>query len=168
MWKAALIAGLLVLAGCGFQPVYEQKDGTSAQLFLSNISMTPVSGRLGQLFRIQLEDRLPTPVANPALLLNISINKHSQPVGITLERRITRYNVMVEGTITLADAKTGKPLLTEPLEAIASYNVIQDSDFATHIAERDATERAVLDLVSMVEQRLVAFYQRSYAKQGTL
>lgn len=160
------VFSLILLTACGFQPVYKKTaENESNRLFLSNIQLTPIGGKLGQQLRMELEDRLPAPVAEPTLLVSLNLKKDKQPVGITLERRITRYNVLMKANLRIKDAATGKDLHSEPLESITSYNVIQDSDYATYIAERDATKRAVSDLAVMVEQRLIAFYQERYVQK---
>ena len=153
---------LLVLAGCGFEPLHGARqrgpDGTSA---LRQIAIAPIPERLGQLLRIELTNRLTPkgPPQSPAYVLNIKVRESIQNLGLRKDATATRANLIITADFTLTDTKTQEAVFTGDLRSINSYNIL-DADFATLTAESDARRRAAVDLATEIRSRLGLFLAR--------
>lgn len=145
---------LFLLAACGFQPMY---GNSSYRQALTGITVAEMDGREGQLFKQKLEDQI-----NPAAetngsryLLSPKLNIKKIAVAIDQNRRVSRYNIDTAMTYELKDAGSGKTVHTGTLHALSSFNVVP-SEFATYIAERDATDRALSELAIRASQKLAS------------
>ena len=49
--RVAAMAACLILAACGFQPLYATRDGSSASVELATVAVAEQPTRLGQLIR---------------------------------------------------------------------------------------------------------------------
>jgi len=155
----ALASGLLVVAACGFTPLYgPQADGAPGPALGAAIDVAPIPERLGQQVRNALLDRL-APLAGdgaPAFRLEVSLAEDSQGGGYRPDKAITRRTLRLTAQVRLTDLATDKPILEESARASVSYNVVQ-SDFANLNAARSARERAAEMLADRIVERLALF-----------
>lgn len=151
---------LIMLSACGFRPLYQQDDAVSSQLRL--IEVAPMPGRPGQIVHKNLT-RLLDPRASSDIgkryRLDIELEGRTRPVAIEQDRRISRYDAILNSKFVLRDLHRKEVLEEGRVKTIASYNVV-DSDFATFIAEQDAYERAAKTLAEDYRLRLLAILER--------
>ncbi|MCC7260281.1 MAG: hypothetical protein IT567_04540 [Alphaproteobacteria bacterium] len=163
--RMLLLAMMLFLAACGFQPLYAKHGAEydARSRFLSSVAVAPIDGRAGQILTAKLEDMLGTPEGAAALPyeLRVKMVKKQQPVAIEKDRQIARYNDVFEGNYQLIERASGKTVDDGLLRSIGSYNVV-DSDFATYEAEKDAFERAASEMAEALRLRLVAYAMRAF------
>ena len=61
--------------------------------------------------------------------------------------------------MSLIDKKTGQIVLTRPLLAITSHNVLE-SEFSTLVTEQSAREAALNDLARQIERQLSLYFSK--------
>lgn len=157
-----MLAILTYVAGCGFQPLYgERQSAEGAAASLGQISVPPIPERLGQLLRIELIHRL-TPTGqpqSPAYVLDVELRESKQDLAVRKDATATRANLIIAATFRLISVQSEQTLFTGTVRSINSYNIL-DADFATLSAESDARQRAVRDLATEIRSRLGIFLSR--------
>jgi len=151
---------LTTLTACGFEPVHGTKD---AEHYAHKSPLAPIEvevqnkDRMGQLFRIALEDalhpdnRYPT----PEYTLTTTLEEIKQPIIIERDARITRYNLILRATYSLQHIESAEFIAkNKRSQRISSYNV-SDSDFATFVADREARERGIETLARNMSMELI-------------
>ena len=158
--KTILAAGLLLLMGCGFQPLYgRQADAPAISDQLALIYVDPIESRAGQILRNHLLDRL-TPLgarADARYRLSVDLRFSQQSVALEKDKTVTRKNLTVTVDYTLRDVTERTTLARGSARTVAAFNVVQ-SDFATLSAKRDAERRAVKELGEEITTRLAVFF----------
>ena len=102
---SALAAASLLLAGCGFTPLYGDAGGS---LSLSRIAVTTQDDRLGYRLREQLEDALGwNRNAAPLYRLETVVQQNRRPLGRRIDDTATRYELTVRGAWTLTPVAGG-------------------------------------------------------------
>ncbi len=155
----ALIPGAALLAGCGFSPIYARSSATVAEL--AAIEVTMISGRIGQILRNELLDRLAPGgrAGDPRYRLEVTISQSRAALAIQSDTSVTRYNVRLTAAFALIDTASGEVLYDDSTIAIGSYNAVQ-SDFATLVAERDSTRRAARKAGEDIHTLLGVYFSR--------
>ena len=156
MRKLAAIAGCLLLAGCGFHPMY----GQSLAPQLSSIYVEPIAERDGYELRNTLIDLLQSDgeAAGKAYRLKIILNETSQGIALQNDATITRYNNTLDARYTLSDAR-GNVLTTGSQTELSAYNVVK-SPYATLVAEQDASKRAAQDVAERIHLDLGVWFRQ--------
>ncbi|MDE1938357.1 MAG: hypothetical protein KGI68_05005 [Alphaproteobacteria bacterium] len=168
---AALTLGLaLLLAGCGFHPLYAVPGGAhgSVHRSLGSIYVEPVPDRLGYELRNSMIDvidgRAEEAGAAYRLQLTLAINSEaigvqSQVVGTITQTAITRYNDTLTVNYELVDAKTGKAITSGTETGLSSYNVLS-SPYATLAVQQDADKRAADDIADRIRIDLAVYFSQ--------
>lgn len=151
--RTTMLLLLFVLASCGFQPMY---GNTSYRQALTGVTVADIKGREGQLFKQKLEDQInPAAEGSDRRYVFVStLNIHKIAVAIDQNRRVSRYNIDITANYELKDA-SGKTVHKDKLHALTSLNVVP-SEFATYVAEQDATDRALSELAIRTSQKLAS------------
>lgn len=162
--KTLCVCALLLLAGCGFRPVYgvySQTDET-IESSLADVGITLIPDREGQYLRNALIDRFyrnGEPV-NPQYILNVrSLNESLAKLDITKDSDSTRGQLKISTNFTLIDTHTGETVLTRSIRSIASYNLLA-SEFATRVSEDSTRLNALDDLARQIEQQVSLYLKR--------
>ena len=159
----AILIGLsFLLTACGFQPLYSHNGSAPAvQAELAAIAVEVKENRLDRLVYSSLVDQL-TPLgapASPAYHLEITLEAIHTGVGFEEDDSVTRFNFQLLGTWRLIDTESRKVLFQSASRSIAAYNVVT-SQFATLTAEKDAEERAAVDLAQDVRLQLSLHFRQ--------
>jgi LPS-assembly lipoprotein len=156
MKKAAVIAGCVLLAGCGFHPMY----GSALAPQLSSIYVEPIAERDGYELRNSLIDLLQSDgvVAGKTYRLKITLNETQQGIALQNDATITRYNNTLDARYTLSDAQ-GNVLTTGTQKELSAYNVV-NSPYATLTAEQDASKRAAQDVAERIHLDLGVWFRQ--------
>ena len=156
---------LLLLSACGFAPQYGEMARPAAQpaAALNQVALPTLADRDGQFLRNALIDRfyrggMPSAPAYILKLTGPDINILN--FDITVDAEATRRQVRANTKLSLLDKATGAILLARDLRAITSYNVLE-SEYATLVTERSATEAALNDLARQIETQLTLYFNRS-------
>ena len=160
--RAGAILALLLLAACGFRPLYGQQALTpqvSAEMAL--IDIRPIDERIGLVLRNELLDLL-TPLGTPAqprYVLTINLVEARQGLAVERDATVTRFNLTLNADFRLSDAATRQPLNTGSARSTAAFSVVR-ADFANVIAERDAEDRAARVIAEEIVTRLSVYFAR--------
>lgn len=155
----ALAACLAILGGCGFQPLYGQRDRGSVAAELAAVKIKLIENRIGQQLHNFLLDRL-NPRGEPATAiydLIIALKESKEDLAIRKDATATRANLTLRAEYELQRAATGEILVEGSIRSVTSYNIV-DSDFATLSAESDARERAVREISEGIKIRLGIYF----------
>lgn len=158
---SAPILAAMLLAGCGFSPMYARDSAAVAEL--AAVSVDPIEERIGQILRNELIDRL-TPRGDPPsprYHLNITITESRAALAVQSDTNITRFNLRLTVEFSLVDVATGEELYHDTTVAIGSYNAVQ-SDFATLVAEQDSTRRAARKAGEDIHTLLRVYFSREH------
>jgi LPS-assembly lipoprotein len=165
MTVAGLI-GCLVVSGCGFEPLYGQRQRGVTLTETSLVAVAPIPERVGQLVRNELIDRL-NPLGEPDRpRYRLVVTSSGRREGLAFQRdlTVTRYNYTLAVSYVLSDGASGSVVLRGQTRAVAAYNVVQ-SEFSNVIAERDAEARAAREVGEEVALRVAAFLGNREASQ---
>lgn len=156
MKKLAAIAGCVLLAGCGFHPLY----GNNLAPQMSSIYVEPIPEREGYELRNTLIDLLQSDgvAAGKRYFLKINLDQSSQGIALQNDATITRYNNTLAAGYTLTDAQ-GAVLTQGTQTELAAYNVVQ-SPYATLVAEQDANKHAVQDMAERIRLDLGVWFRK--------
>jgi LPS-assembly lipoprotein len=151
-----LVTTILLLAGCGFHPLYA--DGKTGQVATSmrGIQVAPIPDRTGQLVRDGLE-RSFTASGNPNYQLIVTLEESIEGFGIRQDESTTRERVSIVARYSLVDINTGKPVLQELARSDVGVDKVR-SEYATITAERAASARNADQLVRQITNRLAQFF----------
>ncbi len=161
--KFIFLLSSLFLSSCGFSPMYGTSSNageTNTKAAFNQISIAIIPDREGQFLRNALIDRLYSQgePSNPKYQLLIKeIDENVSDFDLTLESSATRRQLKLTSTMTLIDQATSKPVLSRPLLAITSHNVL-DSEFSTLVTEQSARDAALNDMARQIERQLALYF----------
>ena len=147
--RLALTALLLLLAGCGFSPLYGGAGGTALQANLAGISVSPIPERSGQILRQSLLDRMGQ--SDPQYRLDIKLEQTDAGSGFRADEATTRINITLLARYELHRISDGKLILSDETSAFSAYDVVE-SEYATLTARQDTLH----DLAELLSQRITA------------
>ncbi len=156
----AIVPTLVVLTGCGFTPMYGGR-GRETLAEMSAIKIEPIPGRIGYFLHTDLVRRL-TPRGEPRrplYHLRVELARSKAPLAIQLDSTVTRFNLRLDATFTLIDARTDQALYRDRARAIGSYNAVR-SDFATLTAEQDTERRGAREVSEEIRTLLSVYFAR--------
>lgn len=153
----------LGLAGCGFQPLYgnRQGGGAAATPEMAQIAIGPIGDRAGQLLRNELRDRL-TPggvPAQPRWRLDVTLTETTTDLVILQDATSTFAKYLGDARWVLIDLASDAPALQGRSRQLASYS-ISSSEFASLQAESDARRRVVAAIAEDIRLRLGIYFKR--------
>jgi LPS-assembly lipoprotein len=156
MKKLAAIAVCLLLAGCGFHPMY----GSALAPQLSSIYVEPIAERDGYELRTALIDLLQSDgeAGGKAYRLKVTLNESQQGIALQNDATITRYNNTLDARYTLSDAQ-GNVLTAGSQSELSAYNVVT-SPYATLAAEQDSSKRAAQDVAERIHLDLGVWFRQ--------
>jgi LPS-assembly lipoprotein len=156
----ARLAPLLLLAGCGLQPLYSGgSDGAVAQA-LAGVDVAPIPGRNGWLVQNALKDRIAAvPDGNPRYRLTVELDDKIEGFGIRRDDAITRERRTLRARYQLRDAGSGAVLVDATAGSDAGIDVVR-SEYATIAAENTALERLAQEVADQIVARIALYAKR--------
>ena len=157
----------LLLAGCGWTPLYADRQTEVGDARLRAIRVEPISERIGQRLEIALRDALnPTGIPTPqrySLRTTLAIQRAD--LGIQAQGLATRGRLDVYATFALVELKTGKTLFENTIHSANAFDILANG-YATTVAQGDADRRTVAELQREIVARLTFFMQRQAGHAG--
>lgn len=156
---------ILVLAACGFTPMYGSgagSSGVSAPQGLDKVDIALIPNQSGVYLRNMLIDnfyRDGYPASPTHLLSIVEMKEVGYNLDITRASEATRKQIHITAKMNLKDNATGQTVLSRDLIAITSYNVL-GSQFTTRVSENDAREGAIADLARQIETQTALYFKR--------
>lgn len=156
-------------AGCGFHAVHALPDAAEASADgraganlggdLTRIRVDPIPNRMGQLVRNALVQRLSPrgEPADPAYHLDIHLAENYADLGYRRDNYATLSNLTLTATFSLQTDDL--VLLSDTATTIVSFDSL-GARYASVVIERDARERAAVQIADDIRSRLAAALQR--------
>ena len=156
MSRLAVIAACLLLAACGFHPLYGRSIGPA----LSSVFVEPVPERDGFELRNALIDALQSDgeEQGKAYRLKVTLSESAQGIALQNDATITRYNNTLTARYTLYDAQD-KVLTSGTETQMSAYNVVQ-SPYATLVASQDSSKHAAHDIAERIHLDLGLWFRQ--------
>ncbi|MGD8325736.1 MAG: hypothetical protein PVF65_02365 [Sphingomonadales bacterium] len=162
--KIALLL-LLLLGGCGFEPLYGTQPNSNVQKQLSGVQVSPIPDRLGQLVHNELSKGVrPDDGGQTTYRLDVALDPSLEGFGFRSDESITRERVRLVARYQLIDVRSGETVFDDVVSANTSIDVVQ-SDFATVAAEEKARERNAQRVSDLILTRIALFF-RAKEKQA--
>ncbi len=160
--SAVAVALPLILAGCGFQPLYgTSPSGAQLDDVMRTVSIAPIPGRVGQRVRNELiftttgGGYSEAPLYRLEIAIRESVEKTLVDKSGDSEGRI--YQLLA--SFKLIRAEDGAELLVGQSIGRASYDNL-DSTFADVRARRDAENRAARSVSTDIQTRIATVLSR--------
>jgi len=165
--KARAIWGIILLplwlAGCGFQPIYaDNPQRYDIRDALNGVQISTPVGREGELLRAELLDHLnPESRSTPLdFMLKIAIQSQFEPFIIEPDGTASRYRITITSPYTLTRMADDTVIAEGEVRRQVSYNVSEDDDYSTFVAQQDALKRVVVELAEDYKLRISALMAR--------
>ncbi len=155
------LAGLLLLSGCGFRPLYgERAESTPVAAGLETVRVGLIPERNGQLLRRNLEERLRSGQAAARYDLRVGLAYGIELQGFARDGTPSRVRVTATANWFLFDTASPPRLVTRGTErAFDAYNVPENQFFSAETS-RLATEQRLLDqLAEDIVRRLAVRFE---------
>lgn len=148
-----VLLGLPAFAGaCGFTPAFA--PGGSAASLQNNVLVDEPDGREAFLLTRHFEDRLGR-AAQARYGLSYSITLSEDPIAISEDNVISRFNILGNVKYALRDMQSKAVLFSGQVDSFTSYSA-SGTTVATQAAERDAVGRLMVILADQMINRLTA------------
>ena len=159
--RLSIVLALLILSGCGFQPLYGKNSPGNVASEFSKIKIQLIKDRLGQQLHNQLLSALSLGgrPGNPSYVLQIKASESTASLAVRKSAFATRANLKVSASFSLLSAIGKEPLFSGSSAITVSYNIL-DSDFATLSAEKDARKRAIREVAEDMRLQLGAHFSQ--------
>lgn len=168
-----LIGICVMLAGCGFKPMYGKFSNSEGDLrdVMANIRVASITedgrpSRIGQVIRNNLLDRLTpfgeTKSAEYLLKVNFLIEEHGY--GIREDESVTLQNLKLVAAYQLEDVEDGKVVLDSAARALVTYDLAQ-ADYSNMIARQAAMKRLSEEVSNQMATRIGAFFSKNLTKE---
>lgn len=153
--RIALVISMLIVAGCGFKPIYAEPESGAApvnkQIAIGSVSAPEevhlfVTDALRERIVLRDGDR-------PKYELSVFATEGAQRLAVQIDATVTRYNYRLNGRYQLVDLEDGA-VYRGKARAITSYNIVS-SQYSTLFAERAAREKAARLLAEEIERDIL-------------
>lgn len=149
--RRSALLGALLLAGCGFAPVYAPTGGGSK--LQGKIAFALGEDRFDYRLREQLERRLGRTELE-AYRLAVITEVTESPIAIAADNTATRINLPVTAHYTLSDA-AGGTIVQGTVQTFTSYSATGTS-IATRSTKQAAEDRLAAMVADLVVARILA------------
>jgi len=154
------VAGLALLGGCGFEPLYGTRGRSTTAAGLQTVRISLIADRVGQQVRNVLLDRMNPggEPSNPVYELEVSLTERREELGIRKDETATRANLTLLASFVLNRIEgEEEPSLTGNARSTNSFNIVE-SDFGTLAAESNARQRAAERLADEIAARVAIWF----------
>lgn len=157
-----LIAGLtLLLAACGFQPMYAPGDGANA---IGPVQIAEIEGKTGHVLRTELTRILAVENdGSPPANLEITLTEQVTPLGIRRDESATRAELRLTANYILTPPQAGARVMRGSVFTVVNYD-IPTAAFGEIAAQDDARERAAETMAQRFRAELAL--RIAQARQG--
>lgn len=155
MRRAAALL-LLLMAGCGLQPVYTGGSKGAATAMLTGIDVPVIGEKSGYLVRQALLDRLPDANGDTRYRLLVKLDDSISGFGVRGDDSISRERRQLRARWQLVDAASGAVLIDEAARSDAGIDIVS-SEYAVIAAENAALERLSEEIAQQIVARVALF-----------
>ena len=150
-----------LLASCGWEPLYADRETAAAAAGLRAIKVSPIPDRVGQQLEMALRSSFNPdggPPPKQIYLLSVTLQRSLLDSGIQSQGLGTRGEVHLSARYTLTDITTNAVLQTGYVHTSDSFD-IQANGYSTVVAQADAATRDVEDLRREIVARMTLLMQ---------
>src|ERR1700692_3257879 len=161
---AVAFGAVQALSGCGWEPLYADRESGPADAEMRAIKVDPIPERIGQRLTLALRESLnPDGATAPQRYrLSILLSTSRSDLGIQQTGLGSRGKLDATAIISLRDIKTNATLFYTSSHVAESFDILAN-EYASVVAEDDARTRAVEELRRDIMTRLTLFLQRRAA-----
>jgi LPS-assembly lipoprotein len=166
-----MVAALL-LAACGFRPVYGPaaggKDGPAAQA-LAEISVGIIPERSGQLLRLALQERFERAgiAAAHRYDLTVVFAISSDALAVRPDSTVTYVRLIGTANYSLLAQDPGRATLTSGVaRSVDGYNLFDQQFFASDLETEEVQRRLARAVADQIALRLASFFEKRAAAAG--
>ncbi|HQT64248.1 MAG TPA: hypothetical protein PLT25_08140 [Acidocella sp.] len=162
------LAGLLVLAGCGFTPLYGGDDGAGVQAQLDQVKIANIPERTGQLLHEALEAQMQREGAptNELYILNVTYDVTQAGIGLQQDTSITRVRFYGSAKWRLSPIGAPNQTLTSGQASTEdALNVIDQQYFAQTLETGTVNKQVAQEIAAQIAQQ-VAVYFKTHPNAG--
>jgi LPS-assembly lipoprotein len=154
--RGLLLASALVLAGCGYRPLYgKTESNASVAAQLSDISVAEQDQRAGQLVRNELISTMGG--GGSRYLLKLEVTEKDQTISSVSKTTVDRHRYRLSAAYRLIDTNSGEEMSSGKSFSSVSYDTVEEP-VADLQAGENARERAARELAHDLKIRLSAFF----------
>ena len=166
MKRLCILVAVLLLSGCGLQPMYAGGGSGAVAQGLAGIEVPPIEGKAGWLIRNALVDRLGVDrlgqkSRSPRYRLDVRLDDKLEGLGLLSDDTIGRERRTLRARYQLVDTANGDILLDATAGSDAGIDIVS-SEYATIAAEQTALE----NLARQVADRIVTRLSLQFRKSG--
>jgi LPS-assembly lipoprotein len=151
---------ILILPGCGFQPIFGSGTSSIIKGELQYIEISPIANKTGQTLRNQLVQNI-QPLGKSKTTkyrLNVRLTENKQRLAIKKSEIATRANLSFIANYEIFSKASGTLLTQGTSHMISSYNILTHT-YATLIAEKDARNRAIREIGGDITSKVASFFR---------
>ena len=154
-----IFISLLVIAGCGFEPIFKAVGMRNTNNELRYIEIKAIENRIGQQLRNRLvKDIMPLGRKRDVkYALNVTLTESKANLAIKKSEIATRANLIFFANYKLTLKSNGKELTSGGSRMVTSYNILTET-FGTQIAEKDARNRAVREISADIASKIIIYF----------
>ena len=156
--KRLPLLSLLLLTGCGLQPLYAGGGSGAVASSLTGVEVAPIEGRAGWLMTTALRDRLGDG-GSPRYRLDVRLDDRITGLGIRRDDAVTRERRTLRARYQLVNLSDGSVVLDATAGSDAGIDVV-GSEYATIAAEDTALERLSGIVADEIVARVALFARR--------
>jgi LPS-assembly lipoprotein len=156
-----------LLAGCGWEPLYANRESGPVDAELRAIRVLPIPERIGQNLALALRNSL-NPGGEPTpqhYLLRTTLQVARTDLGIQTQGFGTLGRVDAFATFSLGDLRSGTQLFAGNSHTAESFT-INSNEYSDVVAEDDARNRAVEQMRGDIVNQLTLGLQRRAQTAG--
>jgi LPS-assembly lipoprotein len=157
----ALAGALLVLAACGFHPLYAGRRSSGLDEQLASVKVEPVKDRIGQMLVPSLRGGL-----NPDGLkvaqrytLMITLSRSLSDFAIRKDGTASRQLYAASVSFSMQDGQQHTTVLTGVASANDSYDV-GENPFTSIVASSDADRKAADAMSQQIQNQIIVYLRR--------
>jgi LPS-assembly lipoprotein len=148
------------LTGCGWEPLYADREAAPADEQLRAIRVQPISERVGQRLALALRETLnPTGIATPPRYqLSTTLQVVRLDLGVQTQGLGTRGRLDIYANYYLSEIMGGAQIGYGTSHVAESFDILANG-YSNVVAEEDARTRAVEELRRDIAARLTIMMQ---------
>ncbi len=159
MIRFLFLVPLLLLGGCGLQPLYSGGNAGPVAAALAGVSVAPIQGKAGWLMQAALADRIQA-AGSPRYSLKVELDDRISGFGVRRDDAVTRERRILRARYQLVENATGQTVLDATAGSDAGIDVVS-SDYATIAAENSALERLTGLVADQIVSRVALYAKRT-------
>lgn len=153
--------GVLLIAGCGFRPLYKPDAGSNAGGMMSHIFIPVLPERSGQLLRQALQQRMDGPDSGlkRQFELTPSLAISYESIGIQRDNSTSRIRIDASAPWLLRALSPGRPVLIQGRgRVLDGYNINDQQFFAAELESDSALRRVASTLADQIVQQVAVYF----------